>query len=100
MAMALFIKNIKSISDENYLLITMLVCLAFNFILHIGYGTEPFLYSTDWTYALILFAAIGLQEYSEKNWLKYTLMTLIVFVFVNNMWVLYLIAKQVSQFLV
>ena len=78
----------------------MLSCLAFNFLLHIGYGIEPFLYSTDWTYAIILFVALSLMEWAERTWFNIGLFILVLSVFVNNLWVVYLIARKVSEFLV
>jgi len=86
-------------SDHGGLSIALLACLLFNFILHIGYGIEPFLYSTDWTYALILFVAISLGEFAERSWFNIGLLVLVLSVFVNNLWVVYLIARKVSEFL-
>ncbi|HET7899334.1 MAG TPA: hypothetical protein VFL47_16720, partial [Flavisolibacter sp.] len=79
--------------------IAVLVCLLFNFILHMGYGAEPFLYSADWTYALIFFVAISLGTLAEKKWFQVFLFTLVGSVFVNNMWLLYLIARKTSEHL-
>jgi hypothetical protein len=42
----------------NGLLIAMLACLIFNFILHVGYGFEPFLYTPDWTYAIVVMITV------------------------------------------
>ena len=44
----------------------LLACLFFNFFLHLFYGYEPFLYSADWAYALILFAAISLVSQAKN----------------------------------
>ncbi len=80
--------------------IAMLACLAFNFLLHIGYGVEPFLYSADWTYALILFVAFSLGELAERTWFNIGLMVLVLSISLNNLWFIYLIARKVSEFLV
>ncbi len=95
-----FFKNPDPHTNNKYLSISMLACLVFNFLLHIGYGIEPFLYSAGWTYALILFAAIALKELAKYTWFNFTLIVLVASVFVNNLWVLYLIARRVSEFLV
>lgn len=36
------------------------LCLIFNFVLHLSYGYEPFLYSPDWAYALVFFVGMSL----------------------------------------
>jgi len=36
------------------------LCLTFNFVLHLSYGYEPFLYSPDWAYALVFFVGMSL----------------------------------------
>jgi hypothetical protein len=63
-----FIKNFPAKRNETILSVSMLACLMFNFLLHLGYGAEPFLYSADWTYALVLFIAINLQDLTHKAW--------------------------------
>jgi hypothetical protein len=77
----------------------MLACLLFNFALHIGYGVEPFLYSADWTYALILFAAFSLTAFAKHTWFKAGLLAVVTAIFFNNIWVIYLLARKVSGFL-
>ena len=37
----------------------LLGSLAFNFILHMDYGTELFLYALYWTYLLVFFPALA-----------------------------------------
>lgn len=100
LALLYFPGNIRRQAPYNALAISMLACLLFNFLLHIGYGAEPFLYSADWTYALVLFTAINLSNLSEKNWFKSVLFALVSFVFLNNMWLLYLIAGKTSEYLI
>lgn len=46
------------------------LCLLFNFLLHLIYGYEPFLYSPNWTYALIFFAGIGLAPFAKQRWFQ------------------------------
>jgi len=43
------------------------LCILFNFILHINYGYEPFLYSPDWAYALIFFIAFSLAPLAKNR---------------------------------
>lgn len=96
-----FFRNIRSNTMVNgHLSFAMLVCLIFNFVLHIGYGSELFLYSADWTYAIILFTAINLTGFSRRNWFRFLLVTLVLSVFTNNLWLLYFIARKASEFLI
>ncbi|GAB4504959.1 MAG: hypothetical protein Fur0043_19540 [Anaerolineales bacterium] len=77
----------------------LLACLAFNFVLHLNYGVEPFLYSADWTYALALFAAVNLGAMATSRWFPGALLALVMTIFVNQMWFVYLLAGVVRPFL-
>ncbi len=48
--------------------LTFALCVLFNFLLHVNYGYEPFLYSPDWAYALVLFVAFALAPLA-RNWI-------------------------------
>lgn len=61
------------------------LCLLFNFAIHVNYGQELFLYSPDWTYALILFAAFGLSPFA-KNRLFQGLMLVFLILLGYNQW--------------
>lgn len=78
----------------------MFACLLFNFLLHAGYGIEPFLYSPDWTYAIILIFTITFQGAARHNWVLATCVFLIILIMLNNLWFLYLIVRQASDYLV
>jgi hypothetical protein len=78
----------------------MLACLLFNFVLHIGYGIEPFLYSADWTYALILFTGISLVGFAERTWFKFGMLAALFAILLNNLWFVYLIARKAGDFLI
>jgi hypothetical protein len=94
------IKNNRPHSTGNFLAVSMLACLVFNFVLHIGYGIEPFLYSADWSYALILLTAIALVDLAGSGWFNMALFTLVTAIFINNLWFIYLISRKVSEYLV
>ena len=83
----------------NGLLISMFACLIFNFILHIGYGFEPFLYTPNWTYALILIIAIILQNAAKRTWFPILWLFFVMSIFLNNLWLLYLVARRASEYL-
>lgn len=46
------------------------LCITFNFILHIDYGQELFLYSPNWAYALVFFVAFGLAPFRENRFFQ------------------------------
>lgn len=94
-----FFKNIRVPSSHKNLSISMLFCLIFNFILHIRYGTEPFLYSANWTYALIIFTAISLNQLIKYTHIKVVLFALVTSIFLNNLWLIYLITRRVSEYI-
>lgn len=48
----------------------LVACLGFNFLLHILYGDDPFLYSPDWVYALVLFVAFSFGRFASRLWLQ------------------------------
>jgi hypothetical protein len=52
------------------LALTFALCILFNFILHINYGYEPFLYSPDWAYALIFFVAFALTPLARNRFFQ------------------------------
>lgn len=99
MAFFYFLKNIWLNLPSVHLSVAMLACLIFNYILHISYGVEPFLYSPDWTYALVIFTAINLSKYARQNWFNFVVFLLVSSVFVNNMWFLYLVTRKISEYL-
>ncbi|MDP1546623.1 MAG: hypothetical protein Q8L87_11425 [Anaerolineales bacterium] len=50
--------------------LSFVLCIAFNFGLHVFYGEEPFLYSSGWAYALIFFVAFGLAPFSRNRFFQ------------------------------
>lgn len=78
----LFLKNIRK--QDNRYQITFIIILLFNFALHMRYGKDVFLYSVNWTYALILFLALAWKEFADKRWFQIILLTFIVLLCLNN----------------
>lgn len=77
-----FLKNFKK--SDNRFSLTFILILLFNFFLHLQYGKDVFLYSVNWTYALILFLALAWQELANKTWFKIALLTFTILVITNN----------------
>ncbi len=86
-------------AKDNRILISMFSCLLFNFLLLAGYGTEPFLYSAGWTYALILIVAIIFQDTARHNWVMGACLFLILLIMLNNLWLLYLVTRKAGEYL-
>lgn len=63
---------------------TFLIILAFNFLLHINYGFDTFLYTPDWTYALVLFVGLSLLDFKDRIWLNWTLAALLLSLVLAN----------------
>lgn len=78
----LFLKNLKK--EDNRFALAMLGVLAFNFALHMAYGKDFFLYSANWTYALILFLALAWKPLADKRWFQVTLLLFAALLLMNN----------------
>lgn len=64
--------------------LAMVLCLLFNFAIHVNYGQELFLYSPDWTYALILFVAFGLSPFAKNRIFQAGLFVFIILLAYNQ----------------
>lgn len=78
----LFLKNLKK-QDLRFPLAFISIVL-FSFALHQRYGKDVFLYSTNWTYAIILFLALAWKEIADKKWFQLILLAFIALLMVNN----------------
>jgi hypothetical protein len=82
----------------NRLVLALIGCLLFNFGFHVVYGFEPFLYSANWTYALILFAGLGLGDWAETVWGRAALAGLIGLLTLNNLSFLYFLMSRLAPY--
>lgn len=78
----LFLKNYKN--QDNRFSLAFILILIFNFMLHLRYGKDLFLYSTNWTYAVVLFLSIQWNELSEKRWFQALLFVFTFLLLFNN----------------
>jgi hypothetical protein len=78
----LFLKNLKK--TDNRFPFAFILILLFNFVLHLRYGKDVFLYSTNWTYAIILFLAFAWEELADTKWFQIVLLAFLVLLLVNN----------------
>jgi hypothetical protein len=72
--------------------------LAFNFLLHMFYGTELFLYASFWTYALILFVALALAGFAGRQWFETILAVFLIILMINNFWFIFNILRALAPF--
>jgi hypothetical protein len=78
----LFLKGLKK--QDNRFPFAFILILLFNFVLHLRYGKDVFLYSTNWTYAIILFLAFAWKEIAEKKWFHIILLVFLALLLANN----------------
>jgi len=79
--------------------LAFVLCIAFNTVLHINYGQEIFLYSPDWTYALILFTAFGLAPFAKNRFFQAGL-AIFILALVLNQWIfMNVIVKSLMEFI-
>jgi hypothetical protein len=70
----------------NRLSLALIGCMTLNIGLHLLYGKELFLYSPNWTYALILLLALAWQGLSKHRWFQIILLVFVFFLMYNNSW--------------
>lgn len=92
-----FAKGLRS-SPHLPLMLGLLGSLAFNFLLHMNYGTELFLYTSFWTYALIFFVALAFAELAGKKWFESLLTVFVIVLMINNFWFIFTILRALAPF--
>ncbi|MDP1545145.1 MAG: hypothetical protein Q8L87_03910 [Anaerolineales bacterium] len=78
----LFLKNLPK--RDNRFSFAFLLTLIFYFVLHMRYGRDVFLYSSNWTYAIVLALALAWQELSAKRWFQLGLLFFLFLLLANN----------------
>jgi hypothetical protein len=73
-------KSRKSVALES----ALLLIIIFNFVLHIFYGDDPMLYSPDWTYAVVLFVALGFKNFADNKWFQLAGLAFLAALMFNN----------------
>ncbi len=83
-ASANFLKKIIGTRKFN-LSLAFILCLVFNFALHFFYGEDPFLYSANWTYALIFFVFFNLASLGKYRIVQ-AILALFLILLAYNQW--------------
>jgi hypothetical protein len=78
----LFLKGWRK--QDNRFPHAFILILLFNFLLHLRYGKDIFLYSTNWTYAIVLFLAFAWKELAGKRWFQIILLVFLALLMANN----------------
>ena len=78
----LFLKNLRK--QDLRFPSTFIVTVLFYFALHLQYGKDVFLYTANWTYAILLFLALAWQELSGKRWFQFSLLGFVGLMLINN----------------
>jgi len=89
----------ERLSALNRFALAFLFCLAFNFSFHLLYGSEPFLYAADWSYALIFLTALSLRSFAENKWLLAAMVALFAILTLNNLSFLYSLMHGLSPYI-
>lgn len=76
--------------------LAFLGCILLNVMLHLRYGKELFLYSPNWTYALILLLGLAWSGFSRQKWFLTILLIFLFFLAANNALLLYTLVKVSS----
>lgn len=93
-----FLKNIRT--DENVpLLLGIVGSIAFNFFLHMNYGTELFLYTPYFTFLIVFFVALSLKPLAGKVWFEVMMILFLSITFINNSNLIYTLLYGLSPYL-
>lgn len=93
-----FVRNLVRTRKAD-LSLAFVLSILFNFVLHINYGYEPFLYSPDWTYALIFFVAFGLAPFAKHRWFQCGVFLFLIVLTYNQIQFFSFIFNKISPFL-
>ena len=72
--------------------------VLFNFVLHLNYGYEPFLYSPDWAYALIFFVALSLAPLAKNRLFRSGVLFFLILLAYNQFQFFNFIVETISLF--
>ena len=78
-----FLKQLLKRRDHWFAYAFILIIL-FEFIFHLKFGKELFLYAANWIYPVVLFLALGWQDFADKKPFQLALLLFIAAMLVNN----------------
>lgn len=75
------------------------LCILFNFLIHVNYGQEFFLYTPDWAYALILFVAFGLSPFAKNRFFQLGMFVFLIMLAYNQWQFMNTIIHALEEFM-
>jgi len=97
LAAIFFVKDFKSQNIK--LTLSLLGCIAFNLLLHLRYGKELFLYSPNWTYAVVLLMGLAWKNLLPRTWFQVLLIAFFALLILNNAALIYTIMDVSSPYM-
>jgi hypothetical protein len=76
--------------------LTAIVLFGFNFLLHLDYGFEPFLYTPNWTYLTVIFVALSLAYTFRYKAMQFLLFASLLALTINNIVFLRILADIIQ----
>ncbi len=77
-----FVKDFKS--HPLSLTLSLIGCVLLNLMIHLRYGKELFLYSPNWTYAVVLLLGISWKSLLQYKWFQIALSAFLLLLILNN----------------
>ena len=96
-AFLFFAKGLR-LSPHAGLMLGLLGSLLFNILLHMNYGTELYLYTPYWTYALVFFVALAYAQLAGNQWFEYALATFMLMLMINNAQFMLMLLRALAPF--
>jgi hypothetical protein len=90
-----FLINFKQNRQLKFMF-AFLGCILLNVMLHLRYGKELFLYSPNWTYALILLMGLAWGGFARQKWFLALVLIFLFLLAANNGVLLYTLVKVSS----
>jgi len=92
-----FVKDFKSLNLR--MTLSLLGCILFNLLIHLRYGKELFLYSSNWTYAFVLLLGISWRNLLIHKWFQVILIIFLLLLMINNTALLYAIMEVSASYI-
>lgn len=92
-----FVKDFKS--QNMRLTLSLMGCVLLNLLIHLRYGKELFLYSPNWTYAIVLLLGISWKKLLAHKWFQIPLIAFLLLLIVNNAALLYTIMETSAPYI-
>jgi hypothetical protein len=93
-----FLKDIKS--HPVSLTLSLIGCVLLNLMIHLRYGKELFLYSPNWTYAVVLLLGISWKNLLKHRWFQIVLIAFLLLLMLNNSALFYTIMDVLTPYIV